>query len=75
MSTHLSPPSAAPSSNTALSLFPCCDDCRALHLELPRLREDNEDLRASARLWVRLYEAALARANAHDTAETVGKTL
>ena len=32
--------------------------------ELLRLREDNEDLRASAELWADLYTARLERANA-----------
>jgi hypothetical protein len=34
--------------------------------ELQRLREDNEDLRASALLWKKLYEAALTRARELD---------
>ena len=32
---------------------------RTLRAENERLREDNEDLRASARGWLRLYEDAL----------------
>jgi hypothetical protein len=33
------------------------------HLEIARLREDNDDLRASALQWRELYESALRRAN------------
>jgi len=38
----------------------------ALRREIARLREDNEDLRASSNWWLLLYEAALARANAFE---------
>lgn len=31
--------------------------------ENERLRQDNADLAASAEMWIRLYEAALVRAN------------
>lgn len=31
--------------------------------ENDRLRQENADLAASAEIWIRLYEAALARAN------------
>jgi hypothetical protein len=34
-----------------------------LSTELGRLRDENEDLRASAELWIWLYEVQLARAN------------
>jgi hypothetical protein len=34
-----------------------------LNGELARLAEENEDLRASAELWIWLYETQLARAN------------
>jgi hypothetical protein len=34
-----------------------------LYREIARLQEDNEDLRASAVHWLRLYDAALRRAN------------
>jgi hypothetical protein len=51
------------------------DDIQALIEELTaarsavaRLTEDDEDLRASAEIWVRLYEAALERASAAEAA-------
>jgi len=34
-----------------------------LRAEILRLRSENEDLRASAQLWLHLYDAALVRAN------------
>ncbi len=34
-----------------------------LNTELARLADENEDLRASAELWIWLYEHQLARAN------------
>jgi hypothetical protein len=34
-----------------------------LRAEILRLRSENEDLRASAQLWLYLYDAALERAN------------
>jgi hypothetical protein len=39
---------------------------QGLRAEVARLREDNEDLRASLVVWVRLYEAAVARASELD---------
>jgi hypothetical protein len=36
----------------------------ALHAEITRLRNENDDLRASARLWADLYEQAVKRPNA-----------
>jgi len=41
----------------------CFAENDALRREIARLQEDNEDLRASARWWIFLYDAALARAN------------
>jgi hypothetical protein len=38
------------------------DNMRLLE-ENARLRRENADLTASAEIWIRLYEAALARAN------------
>ena len=35
----------------------------AVRNEISRLRDENTDLRASALLWFRLYEAAITRAN------------
>jgi hypothetical protein len=32
-------------------------------MEIARLTQDNEDLRASAKIWIRLYEGHLARAD------------
>jgi hypothetical protein len=34
-----------------------------LQMEIARLTQDNEDLRASAKIWIRLYECHLARAD------------
>jgi hypothetical protein len=34
-----------------------------LHREMERLQQDNCDLRASAEIWIRLYEKQLSRAN------------
>jgi hypothetical protein len=34
-----------------------------LSTELARLKDENDDLRASAELWIWLYEVQLARAN------------
>jgi hypothetical protein len=34
-----------------------------LSTEVARLRDENEDLRASAELWIWLYQVQLARAN------------
>lgn len=39
------------------------DECR-------RLRSDNEDLRGSAEIWIRLYERQLERANALEQSAT-----
>jgi len=38
-------------------------DSVRLNSEIERLTEENEDLRASAELWIWLYETQLARAN------------
>jgi hypothetical protein len=40
------------------------EECVRLNTEIARLADDNEDLRASAELWIWLYEMQLARANA-----------
>ena len=37
-----------------------------------RLRQDNADLTASAEMWIRLYEAALTRANHTSPSDGVG---
>jgi len=49
-----------------ISAFPHGDDvpeAERLHREIARLQKDIEDLRASAGYWLRLYDAALRRAN------------
>lgn len=40
------------------------DETTLQRAEIMRLRVENEDLRASAELWLYLYDAALVRANA-----------
>ncbi len=35
----------------------------ALRMEMARLTQDNQDLRESAKIWIRLYDAHRARAN------------
>jgi hypothetical protein len=40
------------------------DESVRLNTEIARLADENEDLRASAELWIWLYEIQLARANA-----------
>jgi hypothetical protein len=40
------------------------DETVRLSTEIARLADENEDLRASAELWIWLYEIQLARANA-----------
>jgi hypothetical protein len=42
------------------------DQLIAARAEVHRLTEDDEDLRASAEIWCRLYEAALERASAAE---------
>jgi hypothetical protein len=42
------------------------DQLIAARAEVQRLTEDDEDLRASAEIWCRLYEAALERASAAE---------
>ena len=37
-----------------------------------QLRQDNADLTASAEMWIRLYEAALTRANQTSPGDGVG---
>jgi hypothetical protein len=38
-------------------------DNKRLDAEIRRLREENQDLKKAAELWIRLYERQLARAN------------
>jgi len=45
----------------------CFAEKDALRREIVQLREENEDLRESARWWIVLYEAAVARANALES--------
>ena len=42
---------------------PPLDENAGLTLEVARLAQENEDLRASARIWIWLYEKQLERAN------------
>jgi hypothetical protein len=52
------------------------DELRRSRAEVQLLLEGEADLRASAEIWCRLYEASLARANAAETtAEHVRDTL
>jgi hypothetical protein len=44
------------------------DELTAARAAVARLTEDDEDLRASAEIWCRLYEAALERASAAEAA-------
>jgi hypothetical protein len=44
------------------------DELAAARSAVARLTEDDEDLRASADIWCRLYEAALERATAAEAA-------
>ena len=44
------------------------DELAAARGAVERLTEDDEDLRASAEIWCRLYEAALERASACEEA-------
>jgi hypothetical protein len=44
------------------------DELTAARSAVARLTEDDEDLRSSAEIWVRLYEAALERATAAEAA-------
>ena len=44
------------------------DELAAARRAVARLTEDDEDLRASAEIWCRLYEAALERASAVEAA-------
>ena len=39
------------------------EETLALRMEIARLIQDNQDLRESAKIWIRLYDAQLARAN------------
>jgi hypothetical protein len=57
---------AARSQVEAVATRSAADVLQGLRAEVARLREDNEDLRASLVLWVRLYEAAVARASELD---------
>jgi ATP-dependent exoDNAse (exonuclease V) alpha subunit len=44
------------------------DELASARVVVERLTEDDEDLRASAEIWCRLYEAALERASACEDA-------
>ena len=53
-----------PAMNPRLPQLPETEQENArLRTEIQRLRQDNDDLRASAQWWIRLYESALQRAN------------
>ena len=43
------------------------NEVERLRLEIARIQEENDDLRASAFLWRNLYERALPRIAQHDT--------
>ena len=43
------------------------NEAEQLRLEIARIQEENDDLRACALLWRNLYERALPRATGRDT--------
>jgi hypothetical protein len=45
------------------------EENRKLSEEVARLAQENEDLRISAEIWIRMYEHALARANRTERLE------
>ena len=51
------------------------DERDRLMREIERLTEENDDLRKSAEIWIRMYERQLARANHVDAVVARGAAL
>jgi hypothetical protein len=54
-------------------LEPAVSEAHALKRELERVRAQNEDLRESAQIWIRMYERQLERANAAESGLPVSR--
>jgi hypothetical protein len=54
---------AAREEATAVATVATNGELQHLRAEIARLREDNDDLRASILFWIRLYEVALSGVN------------